>query len=296
MESRNTFGPEEGAWDGRGEDAGPSVEERFVDENGRVSRRLLCRQCAYDLRGVMATGVCPECGYPASQSLRGDVLEAATPEYLAKLRSGILLIVVGMIAAGVLQLVMGGVSLGAVLRTMGKATPANFNWLQLLSAGLGVVPMGMLFYGYLQFTEGEAGRVESETPRNARRVLRTSALLLIILTAVSAVLLSLGYGSLGSKDIVGMVAQGVVGFVGAVVWCVLFFASVNYSMWLSKRASDPVLFQQLKKSRWLLPIIYIVGSCIVIGPLVSMLWYAVLLWRLRTRIGMVAAAVAYGER
>ncbi len=68
-----------------------------------------CRRCGYNLRGLMPTSLCPECGTPIAQSLVGNLLKHADPDWLERLRFGtslklwnILLIAFFMIAAGVL--------------------------------------------------------------------------------------------------------------------------------------------------------------------------------------------------
>ena len=65
--------------------AGERVEARPTDE----VRDVRCARCQYDLRGLDATGGCPECGGPVWLSTTGDDrLSYAAPDWLARLVRG----------------------------------------------------------------------------------------------------------------------------------------------------------------------------------------------------------------
>lgn len=53
-----------------------------------ISEDTPCRRCGYNLRGLTATGLCPECGTPIALSLVGNLLRQADPEWLERLRLG----------------------------------------------------------------------------------------------------------------------------------------------------------------------------------------------------------------
>lgn len=53
----------------------------------RVS--VLCRSCGYDLRGLIATSTCPECGRPVGESLDAPLLRHADPAWLRSIDRGI---------------------------------------------------------------------------------------------------------------------------------------------------------------------------------------------------------------
>jgi len=74
-----------------------------------IAEDIPCRRCGYNLRGLNTAGACPECGTAIAQSLVGNMLRHADPEWLETLRSGaslklwnIVLIIFGSIAAGLL--------------------------------------------------------------------------------------------------------------------------------------------------------------------------------------------------
>ena len=47
-----------------------------------------CIHCGYNLRGLTNEGRCPECGSPVDDSLRGNLLRHADPDWLDRLRFG----------------------------------------------------------------------------------------------------------------------------------------------------------------------------------------------------------------
>ncbi|MBI4719375.1 MAG: hypothetical protein HY763_16390 [Planctomycetes bacterium] len=58
-----------------------------------------CTRCGYNLRGLDPQGRCPECGEAIALSLRGDLLAYADPQWLARVRSGIGLLLWNIVLA-----------------------------------------------------------------------------------------------------------------------------------------------------------------------------------------------------
>lgn len=73
-----------------------------------------------------------------------------------------------------------------------------------------------------------------------------------------------------------LVAGGV-GLVAGIAALVQFFASLLYVRRLAPRLPSPAIAERAKTYMWLLPLIFIGGSCIVIGPIVALVMYLVLL-------------------
>jgi len=59
-----------------------------LDPTGRLGCDLACVRCAHNLRGLLPTGACGECGLPVEYSLAGTPLGAADPRWLAQQRWG----------------------------------------------------------------------------------------------------------------------------------------------------------------------------------------------------------------
>jgi hypothetical protein len=64
-----------------------------------VAGDLSCRRCSYNLRTLLATGVCPECGTPVALSMSPDRLRFADPEWLGTVRRGNWVLVAGLVAS-----------------------------------------------------------------------------------------------------------------------------------------------------------------------------------------------------
>ncbi|MCH2132674.1 MAG: hypothetical protein MK116_02880 [Phycisphaerales bacterium] len=99
----------------------PSSSEILIGTDGpeRLEGRAIrlslpCQRCRYDLRGLSATGVCPECGLPASRSLEAaiDPTTHRLPPLLAPQAVGAAIVTLGGLA------LVGGVALAFHLIVM----------------------------------------------------------------------------------------------------------------------------------------------------------------------------------
>jgi len=61
-----------------------------------------CIRCGYDLKGLDASGTCPECGTPISDSIRSDRLVFANPAFVRRLRSGALTLLLTLVTGAVI--------------------------------------------------------------------------------------------------------------------------------------------------------------------------------------------------
>jgi hypothetical protein len=57
---------------------------------------LPCRNCAYNLRTLPTSGVCPECATPVAVSLKSDLFRFSNPGWIKQLRLGAGLVVIGV--------------------------------------------------------------------------------------------------------------------------------------------------------------------------------------------------------
>ncbi len=62
-----------------------------------LTRDTPCIHCGYNLRGLAAGGMCPECGHAIEESLRGELLRFANPDWLRRVRLGITVQLVGIV-------------------------------------------------------------------------------------------------------------------------------------------------------------------------------------------------------
>ena len=64
-----------------------------------IDHHIHCIECGYDLFSLDPAGRCPECGYDIELSLRSDLLEFASPDWLSRLVQGTTVILWTVIAA-----------------------------------------------------------------------------------------------------------------------------------------------------------------------------------------------------
>lgn len=54
-----------------------------------LEKDMFCSRCGYNLRGLTLESLCPECAFPATRSIYGNVLLYADPAWISKIRLGI---------------------------------------------------------------------------------------------------------------------------------------------------------------------------------------------------------------
>lgn len=78
------------------------------EPDGVLTSDVPCRQCGYNLRGLLRTGQCPECATLVTLSAREDLLCYAEPTYVAHVASGVRWIAFGLalVAVGIIASVV----------------------------------------------------------------------------------------------------------------------------------------------------------------------------------------------
>lgn len=56
-----------------------------------LDKDMFCSRCGYNLRGLTPDSLCPECSFPAARSIYGNMLLYADPNWISKIRLGILI-------------------------------------------------------------------------------------------------------------------------------------------------------------------------------------------------------------
>ena len=71
-----------------------------LDPEGRIDQTLTCEACGYDLRGLVLTQDCPECGLCVALATDRERLIFASHAWLARLFYGLRAALIGLAAAG----------------------------------------------------------------------------------------------------------------------------------------------------------------------------------------------------
>lgn len=246
-------------------------------DNAMVVDDANCSRCGYNLIGLPANGVCPECGQPVVDSLKGFQLEYASREYIEKIRSGHSFILNGILIQIVFSILSFVVSIA-----FGVGSPGATGVPLLLQAGA-IACATVILMGYLKATELDPGFVRSDKPMGARRVVRVAATAQVAIAVILLPLPLLAGMSL-SPTLVQVATFGF-GLLNMAAWAAQFFAMMLYTRWLASRIPDNWIIRRTKTYMWLLPILTTVGAIAIgLGPLIALVLYWNLLDRMRKHL------------
>lgn len=265
----------------------PSPYPPVVVPPGTVEADQTCSRCSYNLRGLPTDGRCPECGTPVADSLRGILLGYASPEYLATIHSGLRIVLAAILVMVVLT----------VLTVAGAFLFGGSREVQVILQGLIFLNALAAIIGYWRYTEPDLGYVGRESPRAARKVVRVAVAIQAIASAVSPILLLMGAPTaLGmpppgaSTALITMIVLAALAtLVSTCAFAVQFFATMRYTRWMGERVPDFYIISRTRTYVWLLPLLYVVGSCVAIGPLIALVLYWNLLERLAKHLKAIRA-------
>lgn len=210
-----------------------------------------CTRCGYNLRGLSTAGVCPECGAPVADSLRGFLLRYASPEYRRMLMRSL-----GLITNGILLLIALAFT-GPVLGAIGIPWVGN---VYMLTQLLVLVPNAMILAGYWWYTTPDPGLSAGKDSSKSRRVVRAATGFQIAALAIFTVAdLAQGVVTGPAGTIIGIL-YGVALTVSLLTWVVHFIATMLYTRWIASRLPSRKWMGRAKLYCWLLPVL-------VLGPL-----------------------------
>lgn len=278
------------------------MAEEAAGPSKAIEDDVACRHCGYNLRTLWPDGQCPECGTAISESLRGDLLQFAEPQWLEKLHRGV---VVKLWIVALTILFSFGMGIAGAMGLSG-AMPGPYVMATLTAITLG----GLGLWASFLITAQEPRISLSEDPMTLRRVIRVCALLSAIGYALP------NYG--GTPGVALFVLTGV----AKLAWVVLVTGELVYLRRLGLRIPDAALAESTRLLSWFVPIgvglfflfgvaaavivgaaaargrgmpagaavgstplsiVFIVGGCVMtVGGLVVLLWYVRLLTRYKS--------------
>jgi hypothetical protein len=224
-----------------------------------------CIRCAYDLKGLLSSGNCPECGTPVERSLRGDLIAYSDEAYQQQLLRGVTLIMAGILLSMISVFV--AFALGALLRS-------GSSILVLISS---LVASAISYYGYYLYSSPDPGQLSTNRGEQPRRILRIALVVAIVanlaqfgLTLLSPAVALPASPAAGFRGLSGL--QLAASLAGGVAWLVQFFAVMLYTKWLAPRIPSERVFNRAKLLIWLGPLLGVLFFC-VLAPLIALIMY-----------------------
>lgn len=213
-----------------------------VDEQGRLSAELTCRQCGYNLNGLSPTGMCPECGLEIGKSLQSDRLAFADPQWVNTLAKGAKLLAWWLILS-----IVAGIAVGGILGALGdpQAQAVGQSAFELLS----MVIMLAAVWWITTPEPREFGRAGA-TPRTLARYGYAGSALFTLIAMVAA------FGGTAAAAIANIPAS-LCGLVG-------LFALLTYARGLALRIPDDTLARHTRIVMWGLGIALGLGLLVLI--------------------------------
>jgi hypothetical protein len=279
-----------------------------LSPDDRVPDDRPCLVCGYNLRSIAVSGHCPECGTPVERSLRGILLRYSAPDYVAMLRRGITLveaslflqIVVGIVGVVVMFAIMG---LGAKAAASAPAPPGGKPAApgfagpglayEMAKQGAEALVKLLTLGGWWMFSTPDPALTTQDPAYRSRRLLRVflaisaafslASVIVGMFPALRAPLMPGPAVPAGMASAITYVA--ILGLLGGGAQLLGFIFSMNYMAHLSRRIPDAAMEKQAKMYRWLLPVIYVFGMVVCVGPLAAFIMYVVQIdtWRRRLR-------------
>ncbi|MBL9147844.1 MAG: hypothetical protein JNM94_04050 [Phycisphaerae bacterium] len=253
---------------------------------------LRCLSCGFGL-AAHATGRCPECGTPVERSLRGDFLANASPDYLARLRYGLVLVIAGTLVGFSWWVAT------PVLAANARGAGLSMRAVEILTQSIDFASQLLLLLGWWLVSSPNPAVINPEADLVLRRLLRGFVIVLAVLTGIGFVgafipaLEKAGLGAVTGSIHIGAHTQFTPLFVaGLVIRVVLVFGALGrfvvgllYLQQLVAKIPDPALELKVRRQVWLFPLLMTLGwLCIGLGPLVGVVLYVLTLVRAQRAI------------
>jgi hypothetical protein len=206
-----------------------------VDAAGNVAAEMPCRKCGYNLRGLPAAGLCPECGAAVALSIHGDLLRFSDPAWLRRLQGGVRLILASV------AVTLFAVVLGFLAVTVLRSTIIDLRFANSLIAIAGAL---LGFWGGWQLTEPDPSGLGEDRYGTSRKIIRVSLAIGIANTALQFIekLSTVRPEIAMTLSLIGA-GSGLIGIVGE-------FAQLNYLAKLAMRIPDVALAARAGFLKW----------------------------------------------
>jgi hypothetical protein len=208
----------------------PNAGQSGESDAGEIVSNVVCRKCAYNLRGLPTEGRCPECGAPFGVSVLGALLCFNDPRWLDTLHRGATLTLIGapvyVIAAIVVTIVDS-------LAAAGFGVSISINLLQL--AGYMAMVSGAWF-----LTSPDPSGIDERADGFYRKLIRVTFVVGLIRELISVASSSEALRSSGGEWMI------LVWGAAALTALAGFIAELHYIGKLARRIPDPRMADRAK--------------------------------------------------
>ena len=204
-----------------------------VDASGMILMDAPCRKCSYNVRGLLVSGRCPECGTPIGVSIHGDWIRFSHPDWVGKLYRGVRLIIWGVtvIVIGIIA----GLIVGVVAVIGGRFGPLA----PVIIMGLALLVGSMLItVGSWLLTAPDPSGLGEDRYGTARMIVRVS-----LIVGVCDQLLSL-MSSIGNVPPAVHLALEIVSAICSLINVIGFLTMLHYLSGIALRLPDLALSKQ----------------------------------------------------
>jgi hypothetical protein len=269
----------------------------------RAHAGAICLACGYGIAGLPRDARCPECGSSIARSLLGGTLEAAHPDYIATLRRGALLAMLGFGADLVYLILFPLLMVAGDAKTLGLTMESAL----LLALMVDVASAGIGLVGWWMLTAPDPAQHALKTDVAARRLLRGLLIFIAIVTLVGLVvrlvpaLAGSGLGAISGNLQITPATVWSASFIAAVAIrgasflakLARFFVGLWYLRSLAAKIPSAALRARASRSLWLLPLCFTIGWVLFfVGPLYGIWYYLRTLGLFRREFRLVLERIA----
>jgi len=211
-------------------------------QSSTIDSDLPCRQCGYNLRGLMGSGACPECGHAVAESARRNLLRDSDPSYATNLEAAVVLMIIGLGLSGFSAALLPPTLLVDYLDVQ--------SW-TALAVVLIVVAILVMSAGLWKLTSIDPAVFDDRRREHKRRLVRVTMVMGTLTQLIGLVILfSSGDESMFPPPMLDRFLLWMFLLANAVALITCAFATFGYLRMMSWRIPDKALARRFELLRW----------------------------------------------